>query len=374
MHARVRGALVTVGGVAVAAALVVGQRPAFTAENGAEAVNPHAGHAGHGAHAAHMASSGAGAAALNAVDRIRAMADAGDIHAGHALEVMGYMQQPGAQGTVPVPANPNLPADNEGAAARLAASPRKGEYVTIDVNGTPMRTWVVLPEGTGKAPVVVVIQEVFGLADWIRGVADQLAKEGFIAVAPDLLAGRGPNNNDSRGFASQQEAVPATLAMPAAEVLAKMKAAREWGVKHARSNGKTASVGFCFGGSQSFALAIGEPGLNAAVVYYGSAPTDQPRPAQGQPAPPFEPSPNLANIKAPVLGLFGGLKEDARIGVTIAPTEAKLKELKKTYDFRIFDGAAHGFLRAQGGNNGANLKASQEAWPLTVGWIKKYAS
>ena len=205
--------------------------------------------------------------------------------------------------------------------------------MTIDVNGTPMRTWVVLPEGGGKAPVVVVIQEVFGLADWIRGVADQLAKEGFIAVAPDLLAGKGPNNGDSRAFANQQEAVQATLAIPAPEVLARIKAAREWGVKHARSNGKTASVGFCFGGSQSFALAVGEPGLSAAVVYYGSAPSDQARPAQGQPAPPFEPSASLANIKAPVLGLFGGLKEDARIGATIAPTEVKLKELEE--DVRV---------------------------------------
>lgn len=363
MQGTVRGALITVSGVAIAAAVVVGQRPALSAEKAVEAINPHAGHEIHAAHAAG-----------GAVDRIKTMADAGDIHAGHALEVMGYLQGAGAQGTVPVPANPNLPADNEGAAARLAASPRKGEYVNIDVNGTPMRTWVVLPEGNGKAPVVVVIQEVFGLADWVRGVADQLAKEGFIAVAPDLLAGKGPNNGDSRAFANQQEAVQATLAIPAADVLARTKAAREWGAKHARSNGKTASVGFCFGGSQSFALAIGDPGLTAAVVYYGAAPSDQPRPAQGQPAPPFEPSASLANIKAPVLGLFGGLKEDARIGATIAPTEAKLKELKKTYEFHVFDGAAHGFLRAQGGNNGANLKASQEAWPKTIAWIKKYAS
>lgn len=362
MQGKVRSALITAGGVAIAAALVVGQRSALSAEKAVEHANPHAGH-DMSAHAA-----------MTAVDRIKAMADNGDIHAGHALEVMGYMQQAGAQGTVPVPMNPNLPADNETAAARLAASPRKGEYVTIDVNGTPMRTWVVLPEGSGKAPVVVVIQEVFGLADWIRGVADQLAKEGFIAVAPDLLAGKGPNNADSRGFTSQQEAVAATVAMPAAEVLAKTKAAREWGAKHARSNGKTASVGFCFGGSQSFALAIGDPALNAAVVYYGAAPSDQPRPAQGQPAPPFEPTANLSNIKAPVLGLFGGLKEDARIGVTIAPTEAKLKQLGKTYEFNVYDGAAHGFLRAQGGNDGANLKASQEAWPKTIAWIKKYAS
>ena len=114
MQGKVRGALITVSGVAIAAAFVVGQRPSLSAEKAAEVVNPHAGHEMHAAHAA-----------VSAVDRIKAMADAGDIHAGHALEVMGYMQAAGAQGTVPVPANPNLPADNETAAARLSASPVK---------------------------------------------------------------------------------------------------------------------------------------------------------------------------------------------------------------------------------------------------------
>jgi carboxymethylenebutenolidase len=271
-------------------------------------------------------------------------------------------------------AGTGLPADNESAAARLAASPRKGEFVTIDAGGTPMRAWVVQPQGQGRAPVVIVIQEVFGLADWIRGVADQVAAEGFIAVAPDLLAGRGPNGADSRGFATQQEAVQATLAMPAAEVMSKLKAARAWGLKLPRSNGRTASVGFCFGGSQSFALAVNEPALNAAVVYYGAAPTDAPPAAQGAPPPPFAPAASLANIKAPVLGLYGGMKEDARIGSTIAATQSKMKELGKTFEAHVYEGAAHGFLRAQGGNNGANMRAAQEAWPLTVAWIKKYAS
>jgi carboxymethylenebutenolidase len=311
-------------------------------------------------------------AQMSATERIAAMAAMGDIHAGHALDEMRWAAA-GAQ-TVAVPNDPKLPADNEGAAGRLAASPRKGEFVTIDVGGKPMRTWVVQPQGQGRAPVVVVIAEVFGLTDWIRGVADQLAAEGFIAVAPDLLAGVGPNGGDSRAFAGQNEAVQATLAMPPADVLAKVKAARAWGVKQPRSNGKTASVGFCFGGSQSFALAVNEPGLNAAVVYYGSAPTDAPPAARSTPPPPFSPSASIANTKAPVLGLYGGLKEDPRIGDTIAPTEAKMKELKKTYEPHIYEGAAHGFLRAQGANNGANLRASQDAWPRTVAWIKKYAS
>jgi len=320
------------------------------------------------AHAGHVGGADT-AAARAATTEIERMAATGDIHAGHALEVMA--QRPFYQAAASMA---NMPADNEGAAARLASSPRKGEFVEIDVNGTKMRTWVVRPAGTGRAPVVIVIQEVFGLADWIRGVADQLAADGFIAVAPDLLAGKGPTGGDTREFKDQQTMVQTTLKMPPDEVIAKLKAARAFGLKDPRSNGKSATVGYCFGGSQSFAMAVAEPGLNAAVVYYGSAPTDVPPAPQGAAPAPFVPSPSLAKIKAPVLGLYGGMKEDARIGATIAATEAKMKELKKTFEVRIFEGAAHGFLRAQSGNNGANMKATHDAWPLTVAWIKKHAS
>jgi carboxymethylenebutenolidase len=164
----------------------------------------------------------------------------------------------------------------------------------------------------------------------------------------------------------------ATLQLPAAEITSKLKAVREYGLKLPNANGKSATVGFCFGGSQSFALAVAEPALNAAVVYYGAAPTDVPPAGRGAPPAPFVPSDRLSNIKAPVLGLYGGA--DARINASIAPTEAKMKELGKTYEPHVFDGAAHGFLRAQSGNDGANMKATEQAWPLTVAWLKKYGA
>lgn len=309
---------------------------------------------------------------MTTAEHIEHMAAAGNIHAAHALEEMKWAAMQAA------PANAALPADDMGAAARLASSPRKGEFVKIDVGGTPVNTWVVRPAGTTRAPVVVVIQEVFGLSDWIRAVADQLAAEGFIAVAPDLLSGKGPNSGDSSSFGGQQEMVKATLSLAAPEIIARVKAAREWALKQPRANGKSATVGFCFGGNQSFAMAVAEPSLNAAVVYYGTAPTDAPAAGGGRGAggapPAFEPSASLANVKAPVLGLYGGMMQDARIGSTIAATEAKMKELGKVYEPHVFDGAAHGFLRAQTGNDGANMRATQQAWPLTVGWLKKYTT
>jgi carboxymethylenebutenolidase len=341
--------------IAAAAFVVMSHRPAATVVAAA------------GAHAGHV---------MTAADHVAHMAAAGNIHAAHALDEAKWAARQAA------PASASLPPDDMGAAARLASSPRKGEYVKIDVGGTPMNTWVVRPAGNERAPVVVVIQEVFGLSDWIRGVADQLAADGFIAVAPDLLSGKGPNSGDSSAFGGQQEMVKATLSLQASEITARLKAAREWALKQPRANGKTATVGFCFGGNQSFAMAVAEPSLNAAVVYYGTAPTDAPpaggggRGAAGAGGAPtaFVPSDSLKALKAPVLGLYGGLMQDARIGNTIAATEMKMKELGKVYEPHVFDGAAHGFLRAQTGNDGANMRASQQAWPLTVGWLKKYTS
>jgi carboxymethylenebutenolidase len=329
-------------------------------------------YAGYAVQAAAEADSASGRAApLNhdghvnaAIERVARKAQEGDIHAGHALYEMA---RPPLQAA---PSNPTIPADDAGAAARLKGSQLKGEFVKIDAGGTPMSAWVVHPRGTAKKPVVIVIHEIFGLSDWIRGVADQLAVEGFIAVAPDLLSGHGPNGGDSPSFASLAEMTETTLKLPLAEIRSRLKAARDWALKLPNANEKTASVGFCFGGNQSFALAVDEPALNAAVVYYGMAPTDGPPAGGGAGA--FVPSPRLAEIKAPVLGLYGGA--DQRINTTIPATEMKMKELGKVYQIYTFEGAGHGFLRAQSGNDGANVKATRRAWSLTVSWLKRYTA
>lgn len=276
---------------------------------------------------------------------------AGDIHAAHALEEMARRALQAA------PSNPTLPADEAGAAARLAASPFKGEFVTIDVGGAPVTAWVVHPRGTARKPVVIVIHEIFGLSDWIRGVADQLAVEGFIAVAPDLLSGHGPQGGDSRSYTSQPEITKATLSLPQPEVIARLRATRDWALKLPNASQRTASVGFCYGGNQSFALAAHEGGLNAAVVYYGTAPSD----AQ-----------QLAAIKAPVLGLYGGA--DQRVNATVPATQSAMKEFGKMYEVYTFEGAGHGFLRAQAGNEGANIKATRRAWSLTLSWLRRFTA
>jgi carboxymethylenebutenolidase len=264
-------------------------------------------------------------------------------------------------------AGKNLPPSEETAKERLNTSPRHGEWVTITAAGTPVHTWVVYPERKTKAPVVVVIHEIFGLSDWIRGVADQLAADGFIAIAPDLLSGHGPGGGGTDGYASRDDVTKAVGQLSSEEIMARLDAARDYGIKLPASNGRSATVGYCFGGSQSFAYAVHQPALNAAVVYYGSAPRDSSAP-QGS----FVPAASLANIKAAVIGFYGGA--DARIGATIPATEAKMKELGKAYEANSYEGAGHGFLRAQGGNDGANLKATEHAWPKTIDFLRRHTA
>src|SRR5262249_35988432 len=112
--------------------------------------------------------------------------------------------------------------------------------------------------------------------------------------------------------------------------------------------------GFCWGGTTSFGYATAQPGLDAVVVYYGTSPSAE----------------ALAAIKAPVLGLYGG--DDARVNATIEPASAEMKKLGKMYEPHIYDGAGHGFLRQQSGKDGANLKASQQAWPTTVAFVRDH--
>src|SRR4051812_32002801 len=124
-------------------------------------------------------------------------APAADPHAGHAMEAQAAAAQPAG------PRNPNLPPDSDAATEQLKNSSRHQEWVDVKDGDRKIKTFVVYPERKDKAPVVIVIHEIFGLSDWVRGVADQLARDGFIAVAPDFLSGRAPNGGGSDELGSQ---------------------------------------------------------------------------------------------------------------------------------------------------------------------------
>jgi carboxymethylenebutenolidase len=260
-----------------------------------------------------------------------------------------------APAPAPMPRNENLPPSETQAKAALDKSPRHGEYVDIKVpsGGAPIRTWVVYPERKDKAGVVILIHEIYGLSDWLRGVADQLAKEGFITVVPDLISGMGPNGGGTESAASRDDVVKMVRGLTPEITLARLNAVHDWAVKIPSGNGKTATMGFCWGGGKSFAYAAQQPALDAAVVFYGTSPEGE----------------ELAKVKAPVLGHYGG--DDARVNATIPTAEAELKKLGRTYEPHVYEGAGHGFLRQQDGRDGANLKATQQAWPRTLAFLRE---
>jgi carboxymethylenebutenolidase len=143
----------------------------------------------------------------------------------------------------------------EWAKTRVEASPRHREYVALRHDNRTVQALVVYPEVKGKVPVVVLIHEIFGLTDWAKEMADELAGQGFIIIAPDLLSGHGPNNGGSDAFAGQDERVKAVSGLDPAEVLADLDSAADYGKKLPAGNGEIAVVGFCWGGSKSFAFA-----------------------------------------------------------------------------------------------------------------------
>jgi carboxymethylenebutenolidase len=248
-----------------------------------------------------------------------------------------------------------LPPGENDAKAAIEKSPRHGEYVDVKVEGREkqVKAYVVFPEVKDKAPVVIVIHEIFGLSDWIKGVTDQLAADGFIAIAPDLLSGKGPKGGGTEEFEGRDKVTQAVRRITPDEALAALNAVRDYGMKLPASNGKTATIGFCWGGGKSFEYATKQAELNAAVVYYGTSPKDD----------------ALANVKAPVMGFYGG--NDNRVNSTIKPAEEAMKKAGKEYTPHIYEGAGHGFLRQQDGQDGANMKATQQAWPETVKFIRE---
>jgi len=251
--------------------------------------------------------------------------------------------------------DPALPAGESNAKETLDSSPRHGEYTEIEVPGTTtkIKTWVVYPERKEKAGVVIVIHEIYGLSDWIRAVADQVAAEGFIAVTPDLISGMGPGNGGTESAASRDDVVRLIRGLTPEETTKRLNAVFAYAKNIPSANGNIATMGFCWGGSTSFAYAVSQPGLKAAVVYYGTSPETS----------------VLSSIKAPVLGLYGG--DDARVNATIEAASAEMKKLGKRYDTEVFDGAGHGFLRQQTGRQGANMRATQKAWPRTVEFLRR---
>lgn len=256
--------------------------------------------------------------------------------------------------------------EQDWAKQRVDKSPRHQEWVQVKNGSRTINSFIVYPEVKTKATAVVVIHEIFGMADWVRSLTDQVAEAGYIAIAPDLLSGMGPNGGGSSEFADRTAVTQAVGKLPPDQVTADLNAVADYVSKLPASNGKVAVAGFCWGGSQSFRFATNRPTLKAAFVFYGTGPDSKEA---------------IAKIKAPVYGFYGG--SDARVDATIPKSQDLMKEAGKTYEPVTYEGAGHGFMRGgedptapettpeQKAMKEANKKARGEAWTRWKELLKK---
>ncbi len=234
------------------------------------------------------------------------------------------------------------------ARARLETSPRHGEWVTIRHDARDVRAFVVYPETKERAPAVLVIHEIFGLTEWVRGICDQLAARGCIAIAPDLLSGQRLEGVDAAREAIGQ--------LPADQITADLRAVADYAKQLPAANGRLAVVGFCWGGTEAFRFATNEEALAAAFVFYG----------QG-----LSSAADVARLRAPVYGFYA--ENDARIGATVPATQALMKSAGKTFEPVTYPGAGHGFMRAGEAPDAspANRAARAAAWKRLQALLEK---
>ncbi|HEX3420749.1 MAG TPA: dienelactone hydrolase family protein [Candidatus Udaeobacter sp.] len=227
---------------------------------------------------------------------------------------------------------------------RLNSSPRHGEWVDIKTGQRTVKAFVVYPESKDKAPAVLVISEIFGLTDWVRSLCDQLAENGVIAVAPDLLTGQ--------KFEDVDAARKAISALPQEHVKGDLDATSDYVLTKIPScNGTLAVCGFCWGGGVTFAYANENPKLKAAYSFYGVA---------------ADSADKVKNIACPVYGFYA--ENDERVDATVPKAEELMKAAGKKYEPVIYKGAGHGFMRSGEPTNPAVREADRKARDET--WVR----
>ena len=230
---------------------------------------------------------------------------------------------------------------------QLENSPRHHEWIEIESGDRTIHAFAAFPERSEDTPVVLVIHENRGLSDWVRSFADQLAAAGYLAVAPDLLSDFDDEHERTSDFESSDAARDAIYQLDRDQVIADLRAVQDHLEEMPSSSGEVVVAGFCWGGSQTFRYATEAADIEAALVFYGTAPDEDDI---------FE------AIEAPVYGFYGG--DDQRVNATIAATQKRMEKSGKRYEVEIYDGAGHGFMRSGDDPSAdvANRNARDAAW------------
>jgi len=216
------------------------------------------------------------------------------------------------------------------------------EYVKFLSGHDTVTAYIAYPERPAPAPAVIVIHEIFGLSDFVRQTTEQLAKDGFVAVAPDLLSRRGGTP------ASQDSARKLIASLPPNSITADLHATKDY-VKTLKAVRPDAIgvIGFCWGGGQSFRYATNAPDLKAFVVCYGPAPNTA----------------DMARIRAQGLGVYA--ENDARITAGAPDAVAAMRAAGKTYPYTIYPGVGHGFLRSR-----EKPEVADSAWSAVIRFFR----
>jgi carboxymethylenebutenolidase len=230
-------------------------------------------------------------------------------------------------------------------ASRLESMPRHDEWVEVKSGDRTVQTYVVYPEVSRKAMAVVLVHENRGLTDWVRTVADRLAEEGYIAIAPDLLSGMAPGGGRTSDFASQDAAREAISRLPREQVAGDLRAVIEYARAIPAADGRVSVAGFCWGGSRAWEASL--MGITGAFVFYGTGPQD---------------STAYARVTAPVFGFYGG--NDERVNATIPRSAELMRAAGKRFEPVTYAGAGHAFMRSGELPEAtpAERKARDDAW------------
>jgi carboxymethylenebutenolidase len=221
------------------------------------------------------------------------------------------------------------------------------ETVTFKSGAETASGFLATPAGKGPFPAVVVIQEWWGLNDWVRDQARALAKEGYVALAVDLYHGKVTTK--------QEEAHQFMMGLSQDRAISDLKGGFAYVAGRADvKKGRIGSVGWCLGGMYSLKLAVSEPALAAAVAYYGMPPTK---------------AEDIASIKAPVLGNYGG-DDQGPAPDQVKAFEAAMKKAGKSVDVKIYEGAGHAFANVNNPWGGYREAAAKDAWARTVSFLQ----
>ena len=222
------------------------------------------------------------------------------------------------------------------------------ETVSYQSGRDTVSAFMARPDGKGPFPAVIVVQEWWGVDNWVKDQARALAKEGYVAMCADLYRGKVTDK--------QEEAHQYMMGLPPERAIGDLKAAFAYLASRPDvTKDRIGAIGWCMGGRYSLELASVEPRLAAEVAYYGAPPKAE----------------DVPKIKAPVLGNYGA-EDKGPSPEQVKALEAALKKAGKIVDIKIYEGAGHAFANPNNPWKGYREAAAQDAWARTTGWFAKY--